>query len=76
VPDLAHIGYPIAEIDADGHCTITKPAGTVGRIDAHTVTEQLLYEVHDPAADLTHDVVSDLTDARFCKRCGARLEAA
>jgi hypothetical protein len=64
VPDLAHIGYPIAEIDADGHCTITKPAGTGGRIDAHTVKEQLLYEVHDPAAYLTPDVVADLTEAR------------
>lgn len=63
VPDLAHVGYPIAEIDADGHCTIGKPAGTGGRIDAHTVTEQLLYEVHDPAAYLTPDVVADLTGA-------------
>jgi hypothetical protein len=25
VPGLASLGYPIAEIDADGHCTITKP---------------------------------------------------
>jgi hypothetical protein len=31
IPDLAHVGYPIAEIDADGHCTITKPAGSGGR---------------------------------------------
>ena len=64
IPDLAHVGYPIAEIDADGHCTITKPAHTGGRIDAHTVTEQLLYEVHDPAAYLTPDVVADLSEAR------------
>jgi len=62
---LANVGYPIAEIDADGHCTITKPAGTGGRIDAHTVKEQLLYEVHDPAAYLTPDVVADLSDARI-----------
>jgi hypothetical protein len=63
VPGMAHLGYPIAEIDAEGDCTITKPAGTGGRIDQHTVKEQLLYEVHDPAAYLTPDVVADITEA-------------
>ncbi|ARN21981.1 acyclic terpene utilization AtuA family protein [Piscinibacter gummiphilus] len=63
VPGLARLGYPIAEIDADGHCTITKPAGTGGLIDAHTVKEQLLYEVHDPHAYVTPDVVADLGEA-------------
>lgn len=63
VPGLAHLGYPIAEIDEDGHCTITKPPGTGGRVDAHTVKEQLLYEVHDPHAYLTPDVVADLGEA-------------
>ncbi|MBF5004418.1 acyclic terpene utilization AtuA family protein [Diaphorobacter caeni] len=63
VPDLAHVGYPIAELDSDGHCTISKPAGTGGRIDARTVKEQLLYELHDPAAYLTPDVVADITQA-------------
>ena len=53
VPGLATLGYPIAEIDPDGHCTITKPAGTGGCINERTVKEQLLYELHDPAAYLT-----------------------
>jgi hypothetical protein len=63
VPDLANVGYPIAEIDADGDCTITKADGTGGCVDEHTVKEQLLYEVHDPAAYLTPDVVADITQA-------------
>ena len=64
VPGLASLGYPIAEIDVDGHCTITKPARSGGRIDEHVVKEQLLYEIHDPAAYYTPDVVADLRDAR------------
>jgi hypothetical protein len=64
VPDLAHVGFPIAEIDAEGNCTITKADGTGGCVDEHTVKEQLLYEVHDPAAYLTPDVTADITQAQ------------
>ncbi len=67
VPGLATLGYPIAEIDADGHCILTKPAGTGGRVDAHTVKEQLLYEVHDPRAYLTPDVAADIGEAEVAE---------
>ena len=63
VPDLHDVGFPIAEVARDGSFIITKADRTGGLVDARTVKEQLLYEVHDPAAYLTPDVVADISDA-------------
>lgn len=64
VPDLANVGCPIATVAADGRVVIGKAAGTGGCVTERTVKEQLLYEVHDPAAYLTPDVVMDLSQVR------------
>ena len=65
VTDLAKVGYPIADIDANGDFRIEKPAGSGGVVNIETISEQLLYEVGDPAAYLTPDVVADFTSVRL-----------
>jgi hypothetical protein len=61
VPGLDRLGFPIAEVSEDLAVLISKPPNSGGRIDRHVITEQLLYEVHDPARYITPDVVMDLT---------------
>lgn len=64
VPGLENVGFPIAEIARDGGCVIGKADATGGLVTEATVKEQLLYEVHDPAAYLTPDVTADISEAR------------
>jgi hypothetical protein len=61
VPNLTYVGFPIAEVAADGRALITKLADAGGLLSERTVKEQLLYEVHDPSAYVTPDVVADFS---------------
>jgi len=61
VPDMAHLGFPFADVDAEGNAMVGKVSGTGGRIDLATAKEQLLYEVTDPYGYVTPDVVADFT---------------
>lgn len=65
VPDLHRVGFPLAEVSADGTAVITKLSGTGGRVDHLTCTAQLLYEVEDPSRYLQPDVVGDFSQVRF-----------
>ena len=65
IPDLADVGYPIVEARADGTFDITKHPGTGGRITVAGVTEQLVYEMGNPAEYITPDCIADFTTIRL-----------
>ncbi|MBA2963832.1 MULTISPECIES: acyclic terpene utilization AtuA family protein [Ramlibacter] len=65
VPRLAELAYPFADVGRDGSIVIGKPAGSGGRLDRMTCTEQALYEIHDPARYITPDCVLDITGLAF-----------
>jgi hypothetical protein len=74
IPDLAHIGYPIAEVREDGVAVISKAPGTGGRVSFDTVRQQLLYEVHNPHRYISPDVVLDMGTLTLTDLGGDRVE--
>ena len=65
VPDLEGLGFPIADLSEEGTAVLSKLAGTGGLLDLRTCREQLLYEVFDPSAYITPDVLADFSEVKF-----------
>jgi hypothetical protein len=73
IPGMANLGFPFADVDADGNATLGKVDGTGGRITRATATEQLLYEVTDPHGYLTPDVVADFSSVTLTETAPDRI---
>jgi hypothetical protein len=73
VAGLATLGFPLAEVASDGGAVITKVEGSGGVVSIATCTEQLLYEIGDPRAYVTPDVVADFSAVRFEADGGDRV---
>jgi len=67
IPDLANVGFPIAEASPDGRFVITKHEGTGGRVNVPSVKEQLVYEMGDPHEYITPDCVADFTTIQLAE---------
>lgn len=61
--NLISPGFPIAEIAADGSCTITKHTGTQGMVNVDTVRSQFLYELQGTTY-LNSDVSAHIADVQ------------
>jgi hypothetical protein len=61
VENMAWLGFPYADVDADGSAVFGKVEGTGGAISLANTKEQLLYEVTDPHGYVTPDVIADFS---------------
>lgn len=73
IDGMENLGFPIATIDQSGEISLTKARDTGGAVTEQTVKEQLLYEIHNPAAYLTPDVTADISRVTVAQTASNRV---
>lgn len=73
VPRWAEIGYPIIEAATDGSFSVTKPSDSGGLVSTASISEQILYEVGDPASYVLPDVICDFTQVQLEQEAADRV---
>lgn len=68
VNELWNLGFPIAEVDENGDFIITKVEGAGGIVNKDTLSEQMIYEIHDPSTYLTPDCTADFSNVSFIEK--------
>lgn len=69
----SNMGYPIVEFNTSGIFTVTKPQKTGGLVTPATVSEQILYEILDPALYLLPDVILDMRQVQLSQTGNNRV---
>ena len=72
VEQPVHMGFPVAEVAADGSAVVTKHPGTGGAVTVGTVTAQLLYEIAGPLY-AGPDVVTDFSSIELSQEAPDRV---
>jgi hypothetical protein len=65
MPRLASLGYPVTTVFENGEAILSKPPDTGGAVTVGTVSEQLVYEVLDPANYLSADGTADVSQIKL-----------
>ncbi|OEH91828.1 acyclic terpene utilization AtuA family protein [Bacillus solimangrovi] len=65
IEHMDRMSYPISQVYEDGGFIITKLDELGGLVNLDTIREQMLYEIHDPNAYVTPDVIVDLTKVQL-----------
>ncbi|KMT07908.1 hypothetical protein BVRB_6g146040 [Beta vulgaris subsp. vulgaris] len=62
---LLNLPFPYAEISYQGEICVAKADGSCSVLNFGTCAQQLLYEITDPSAYITPDMVLDMRDVTF-----------